>query len=117
MAKNLSVKNFLKSQFVGFTFYFQLYLNRHKYANAAADDLWSALSEVNMQMKHAERRPNILRHFVWWVRFSVSRDEPERERTKTGRTVGRGDIFQTQQSNVEHALEINFSSPHTNLSL
>ena len=63
-----------------------------------------------MQMKHAERRQNILCHFVWWVRFSVSRDEPERERTKTVRTVGRGDIFPTQQSNVEHALEINFSA-------
>ena len=70
-----------------------------------------------MQMKHAERRQNIVCHFVWWVRFSVSRDEPERERTKTGRTVGRGDIFPRQQSNVEHALKINFSSPRTNFPL
>ena len=38
-----------------------------------------------MQMKHAERRQNILCHFLWWVRFSVSRDEPERERTSSMR--------------------------------
>ena len=27
--------------------HFQLYLNSHKYANAAADDLWEALSKVS----------------------------------------------------------------------
>lgn len=29
-----------------FFIHFQLYLNSHKYANAAADDLWEALSKV-----------------------------------------------------------------------